>query len=307
MRAVAALIVGSVLTGCSSIGTLEFTDDNNYAYMSNIGIQSIPIAAGQNPCFDWSGLTTDIRGRAFDGVVDEAYFTLMEQSQEETVASFEDNTFIQADVKEPFADNPPDEARDGCGEDFSVIGNDFMAEDFEAGGDWLITLMKFRDSPAGGLDPIMSLFVVPDDTVETTTVSVSDDSMDLEITGLDIAGAPRIAVSTGTNRADWTAVTVDVYGNNYSNQDGNDLFIARFDVESVEEIEATFLTLDTSAAEIYRREVFGFNTLEDLSSAVSTTGENFPGFTTEGIWVFGIACSICNNPAPLLLSVLEVQ
>ncbi|MEO0600202.1 MAG: hypothetical protein AAF211_02130 [Myxococcota bacterium] len=300
------VVLATVLVGCGS-GELTFEDDNNYAYQSNISIASITMQAGTNPCFDWSGLTTDIRGRDFDGVVDEAYFTQMAQSQADTIAKFEDNTFLQANVDEPFADNPDVEARDACGEDFSVIGNDFSSAGFAEGEDWLVTLMKFRDSPAGGLDPIMSLFVVPDTTSDVTQVDITDTSMSLEIEGLDLRNAPRLAVSRGTRRADWSAVTTDVYGNPFSNQDGNDLFVARFDVGSVEEIEDVFLTLDTSAAEIYRAEVFGTSVLDDLGRAVDSDGNAFDGFTRDGIWVFGIACGRCNNPAPLLLGVAQVQ
>lgn len=306
MRAVAMLVLGGVLGACSS-GTLTFTDENNYSYSSDIAIQSVSMTAGTSPCFDWSGLTTDIRGRAFDGEVDEIYFTQMAQSQAETIAKFENNTFLQADVDAPYSVNPETGDRMVCGEDFEAIGNFFTADDFEVGEDWLVSLMTFRDSPAGGLDPVMSLFVVPDAKAKSTTASVNDDSMTLTITGLDIAGAPRIPVKKGTNTAEWDQVTTDVYGNAFSNQDGDDLFVARFDVASPEEIEDVFLTLDTSAAEIYRGFVKSQVELKDLSSLEATNGETFGGFTDDGVWVFGIACSKCNNPAPLLLAVLEVQ
>ncbi len=305
MRAMAVVGLATV-TGCSS-GTLVFEDANNYSYESTIAIASVPMQAETEPCFDWSGLTTDIRGRAFDGVVDEAYLTQMAQSQEETIAKFEDNTFFASDVDEPYAVNPAAADTQVCGGSFSVIGNDFSPDTFQDGDDWLITLMEFRDSPAGGLNPLMSLFVTPSASSDVTEVSLSDTSMDLQITGLDIAGAPRLVVSRGTNRADWSAVTTDVYGNPYSNQDGNDLFLARFDVASVDEIEEVFLTLDTSAAEIYRFDAFGLSTLDDLSRAEASDGTAFGGFTDDGIWVFGIGCGECTNPAPLLLGVVEVQ
>jgi len=305
MRAVPLLLLGA----CGGVNTLTFEDANNYSYQSRIEIQSVTMQAGVDPCFDWSGLTTDIRGRAFDGDVDEAYFTEMANSQEETVASFEDNTFIQADVDEPFVVNPTDDVRDFCAEQagFAAAGNAFTSDRFEEGEDWLITLTKFRDSPAGGTDPIMSLFVTPDAKSDVNTVVIADDSMSLEITALDIAGVPTIPVSPGTRKADWSAVTTDVYGNPFNNQDGNDLFVARFDVDTPAAIEDVFLTLDTAAAEIYRFDSFGTTELDDLRRATDSDGNAFSGFTRDGVWVFGVACGICNNPAPLLLGVLEVQ
>lgn len=307
MREVLTLLAVSMVAACARIGTLEFTDSNNYSYESTISIQSVPAAPGVEPCFDWSQLTTDIRGRPFDGDVDEAYFTLMEQSQEATIIKFEQNTFLNDDAAAPYGDNPSDEERSVCANEFEVAGNRFEVDDFIPGGDWLITLAKARNSPAGGVDPVMSLFVVPEEGSTTSEFAVRDDSMTLTIDALDLMSAPRIPVSRRTNKADWSNVMQDVYGNSYSNQDGDDLFLAWFDVSSVAEIEEQFLTLDTAAAELYRRRVATFVTLEDLSSATDAQGRAFPGFRRDGIWVFGIACSQCTNPAPLLLSVLDVQ
>jgi hypothetical protein len=46
----------------------------------------------------------------------------------------------------------------------------------------------------------------------------------------------------------------------------------------------------------------------DLRAAVER-GENtpFPGFDRDeaGVWVMGLMCSTCQNPAPVVLSILE--
>jgi hypothetical protein len=45
----------------------------------------------------------------------------------------------------------------------------------------------------------------------------------------------------------------------------------------------------------------------DLAKAKErTSGAVFPGFERkDGVWALGLMCSACQNPAPVLLSVLE--
>jgi hypothetical protein len=46
----------------------------------------------------------------------------------------------------------------------------------------------------------------------------------------------------------------------------------------------------------------------DLSKAtLRGSGTAFPGFSTTepGVWMLGLMCSTCQNPAPLLLTVVE--
>ena len=48
----------------------------------------------------------------------------------------------------------------------------------------------------------------------------------------------------------------------------------------------------------------------DLSTAVERgTGAKFSGFTRSapGVWMLGLLCSTCQNPAPVLLTVLDTN
>jgi len=83
--------------------------------------------------------------------------------------------------------------------------------------------------------------------------------------------------------------------------------------DTVAQVEEVFLRVDTEADELYYLSsldgtpVVQGETDADLMLATDADGNPFPGFTTDGIWLLGIECLSCLSPAPLALSIVEVQ
>ena len=76
---------------------------------------------------------------------------------------------------------------------------------------------------------------------------------------------------------------------------------------SVEDLEQQVFDIELIATEIWE---LGLDreTEADLSEARSRDGgAAFDGFAdrSDGVWLLALMCSTCQNPAPLLLSVLE--
>jgi hypothetical protein len=108
----------------------------------------------------------------------------------------------------------------------------------------------------------------------------------------------------------WAAVTTDVNGAEFDDLLGDTLRITHLDVPDVASAEAVFLQLDIVADQMYFLDVYGDESVPDLSSAVSLPdGSPFPGFTSDGVWLVGIECTdiSCFSPAPLLLAVVEAE
>jgi hypothetical protein len=76
---------------------------------------------------------------------------------------------------------------------------------------------------------------------------------------------------------------------------------------TVSEIEERIFDLELMATSLYELALTGGDTA-DLSLAVEReSGESFTGFErdSDGVWLAGLICSDCRNPAPLVLAVLE--
>lgn len=256
---------------------------------------------------DWCGLTRDLRGRAVAdaAAVDQVLLVEFALTPEEIVAKVEDNSLAQSDSVTQWLLIEPG-ACSAAMSRFEVIGNLFdpgayMVENPER--TWLISVTNLPDNR---LDILMSTFVEPLDSSDATTVEITDDSAALSFQA-DLHSADPLPVKVGeTPRIDWSSVTTDVNGAPYDPLLGNRLLLGKIPVETLEEVEESFLRLDEMASELYYLDVYG-KTVGDLSKAKTRGGQVFQGFTTDGIWLVGVECLSCTSPAPLLLAVAEVS
>ena len=299
-------LVAGLLAGCSS-SNLVFQDTNNYTFKGELGIQAVEVQAQADSAIDWSAVTTDVRGRPFDGSVDQVLLVEFRGSQQSILDGLNNNTLVQADVQDSFLIDDPAGTSVMLSE-LEIIGNQFEIGDFDAvdpsDRNWLATIANTSGTE---FDVLMSKFVVPTDASSNTAVDIDDACTTFDILELDLASAPPLEAKAGkTTFLDWSGLTVDVHGNPFNPELADRLLVARFDVAGLDEIEDLFLRLDSEAAEIYTISSFGI-TEADLAEAVDDAGAAFAGFTADGVWLVGLLCSTCLNPAPVALTVVEVQ
>ena len=297
------LAVLALMVGCG--GDLVFEPANNYTFESQIALLTVEVEPGADVVVDWSD--TDFRGRDFDGTPDQVALLGCADTKQELIDKLDANLLTQDSCSTSFLfDTEPGQSSVNASE-FEIVGNPLVpGEEFlDDDRNWIFSLLDV----AGGRDEaLISTFVNFIESEEATTVALQNDSTDLEFT-VALDGTPIEARAGGTTIIDWSSFLdggVDVFGNPFDDIRADELLVARFDTTDVSEIEAEFLQLDTQAAELYRMSVFG-STAADMSLAADTDGNTFGGFTTEGIWLVGVGCTGCLNPAPLLLSVVEVR
>ena len=78
----------------------------------------------------------------------------------------------------------------------------------------------------------------------------------------------------------------------------------------VEELEADIFNLESSATHMWELDVEGKGTRADLSMATHREdGDAFSGFGDhdDGVWIAALICTACQNPTPMLISVLEPE
>ncbi len=294
---------------------LVFTDANNYSYTGSMSINPIAVASGADATVDWCGLTTDLRGRSVvPSEVDRLILIELELSQAEALAKIEANDLTQADTVTQWIFQ--NEQVQGCTanlSDFSILANDFDPADFvQSSHTWLLSATYFVDSR---FDFVMSAFVVPTDGEANTTIALTDTTAKLDFQA-DLHSLTPLRTAAGHDRytLDWSGVTVDVNGKPFDEDTADQVLVGKVAASSVAEVEDIFLRVDSEAEALYRLytdengvPVVAGERSADLMLATDASGNPFPGFTTDGIWLVGLECRTCTVPAPVLLTVVEVE
>ncbi|MEQ1565933.1 MAG: hypothetical protein ABMA64_09875 [Myxococcota bacterium] len=294
------------LSACKAGDDLLFEDANNYTFSNEVTMQVTEIAANEDARIDWSGLTTDVRGRAVGGV-QQISMLKFKYPLDELVPLFATNDIdAQAEAEETYLFEVAPGVDEAMASTFDITGVGFSPEDLftdDPTATWTVSAVNY---PGGRLDLLMSKAFVPTGASTNHDITLADGDTEIEYT-VDLHSAPQLEVDAGVDSyvLDWSAVTTDVFDHPYDPVAGDDLLIGHYpgDLASV---EAGFLQLDTNADRIYRRYV-GSETSAALSEAADEAGAAFPGFDATGTWLIGISCSACSTPVPLLLTVISVR
>jgi hypothetical protein len=302
MRCWVALGLG--LVGCSK--DLVYDDTNNYTYSGTLNVQSVDIKPQSDITVEWGGLTTDIRGRPADpAAIQQVSLVGFSGTFDEIRPRVEKNEVGQADAQDIYLFENEGGITTTQLSSFSITGinMDLSLLEVDPDSTWFLSLLNL---PEGRTDILSSLHLVPTEGSEVTSVAFEDGSASLDV-DVDLAAAPPLQAKAGKSLFfDWSGATKDVFGHAFSDQLGDELIIGHYDMGSLDEVEAEFLRLDSSATELYRVNVFD-QTQIALAEAKDADGNPFPGFTEDGIWLVGIVCSTCTTPIPMLLSVVEVR
>ncbi|MBX2799719.1 MAG: hypothetical protein KTR31_18720 [Myxococcales bacterium] len=311
---VSILAIGS-LSACGGPSALSFDGPegasvrDNYQLSTEIRIGEVQVAAESDLLIDWSDFTTDLRGRPIDDLqITELSMVRFDQDKGSVLDGLNRNYVRQADAQLSYLFNPTGDQTTARIADFDIAGNPLIPREDLVAVDpteqnWLLTLF---DTSSGRRDALTSKFVDLVQPAPNTAVTLTDGCAELDLE-VDLHTAPPMTVQGGRDdyTLEWSAIESDVFGNAFDPLDGDELFLAHFDVQDVTRIEAVFARLDTEADELYRLSVHGV-TSADLMQAEDDAGRSFGGFTTDGIWLVGIACTGCLNPAPLWIVVLDV-
>ena len=292
-------------TGAAAIRTLA--DANNYRYSGALQIASTPVRAQQDVAMDWSALTVDLQNRALDAAteIDQVgllYFRYL--SEAEVQAALSDESLRQSDI-DLFLNYLNDaEGTVANLSEFGLLGNPFDITEYfvEGDGSWLL-LPSTGTTPGQGARTLH--FMAPDAASENSEVRIDDDScvLDFEVSLRDLS---PVAVEAGaTPVVDWSGLTVDGLGNTLDLGLIDEVWVGRVESEDLSALEAGFLGLEETAAEVYVLQTGGTRraNLGDLTSG----GAPFAGPTKDGTWLLSLRCSTCFTPAPPFLTVLEVR
>lgn len=294
-------------TGAAPTGDLVLDDAHNYTYSGTVDAEVFPVAPNVDVCLDWSAITTDIRGRPVAPAdIAEVLLVRMGEPPEDVLASIAANELTQSTVQDYRTFENPYDGWSACLSEFGILGTPFdPVADFSCveGSSWLVALTSEGEAR---FDFRTLAFLDPCAGGDGATVVIDDTTASLDFTA-DLESAPTQTAPAGeTGTLDWTGLTTDATGREIDPELLDRVLIGRVDVESVAEVEEVFVRLEEEAAEIYRMDVYGVATA-DLAEATAADGTPFGGFTMDGVWLVGLECLDCTSPAPVALTVVEVE
>ncbi|HLK91207.1 MAG TPA: hypothetical protein VKZ18_15015 [Polyangia bacterium] len=311
---------GTASVTCTN-GTMVAAEENNYAFQSSIMLHPVKVKSMSDLSFDWSGVTKDFQGHAVNPVTDlTTIFLLLVDLPAATFENQLDNdTFNTSDVK---ITPPPQVAPTGQ-------TSASLYEDFMAGGEMVTPALAAPYLDAATWTPSNSTFAIAaetgpnlgrnirmlqsfelDDSSTNTMVTLTNTSTTLtynaNLHSLHPVGVPA---GTAALTLDWSQIQTNALGNSFGNSAGypttaiTSTIVGHYS-QSLSQLESQFLDLQTIAEDLYTASA-PYGTTLDFTTLRDSAGNPFTGVTSDGIWLVGLICGNCDNPAPWYLTVLE--
>lgn len=286
-------------------GAVPLTDDDNYAYTGLIDAPSYPTQPSIETVLDFSAVVEDMRCHDMapaDEVDNVALMIFPYLSEEEVEAGLADDSLEQVDLGGYVSWENEDGATQVSIDQLTFFGTDPELDRFyteEEGATWLVLLTSGTQVGVGAR---ALAFLEPTNGEETATVELQDACGILDFEA-DLVSAGEVPVlADGPWYLDWSAVGTDGRGNAINPSDVDGFMLAFYAGLSASDVQERFLDLELIADQMWEVDLAGEDAL-DLS-----TLDGFEGFDdTDGTWLVALRCSLCPNPAPLFLAVLDPQ
>lgn len=295
-----------VLAACDD--TVYLADGNNFSYVGTVDAPSLDVASGQDLHICWAQLTEDIQCHEMDPTVDVGILTLarfLNLTEAEIERQISDDTLEQSALS-GFLDYPVPEG-ETCAQlaDFTLQGTPVdLAEEFYEGGGTYLLLAGSGTEP--GLGTRAMMFLDPLEASENTEVAFEPACGTLDFS-VDLASLAPIALPAEAESwiVDWGGLTVNGLGHPFELSTIDRLMIGNYADWGLPDLEEHFLDLQLDASGLWYLDTGGAFSA-DLATATGDDGA-FPGFSASGSWVLALMCTRCTNPAPLFLTVIEVE
>jgi hypothetical protein len=295
-----------------TIQTLRLTDQHNYSTQSSLSIPIVETAAGTDIELCWDEVTTDLQCHEVDpsGDIDNVallrFRGLSYAALEEKLVS---TRLSMSDVLGYLEHNIEDDSTctrlldlDFFGTDVDVLEQYVEDEDIS-----YMALFATGTEPGVGARTMLFLRPTADSTVDRVQAPPGcggDLVLDFEAQ----LSETRLPVPLrGPWLLDWHDVELDGGGQPIEDVPIDGVLVGFYAGMTVSELENDILDLELIYTNLWEQPLDRGKSA-DLSGLVERdTGEAFDGFERDesGVWVLGLTCSTCQNPAPVVFTVLD--
>jgi hypothetical protein len=174
-------------------------------------------------------------------------------------------------------------------------------------------MLLFGTTTTPGVGARTMVFINPVEGQTRTTINVEPGcDPDTGMGILEFSADLRTPVAVvddpdGIFIVNWREVTEDSLGNPFEYNRVTDILLGFYEGKTPEQLEQEILNIEIDYTEIWEAEHEGGRQAALSALTNRDTGDAFEGFDGygEGTWLFALRCSGCQNPSPLILTVLE--
>jgi hypothetical protein len=287
-------------------------DEHNYQTTTRLSIPSQRTAATADIEICWDQVSQDIQCHEVDAVSDIDNVALLrfrglshEQVQEKLVTT----QLSMADIL-GYLDHETDGVSTCTNlSELDFFGTEVATVDEYVESDTVSYLLLFTTGTDPGIGARTLLFVEPQRESDVLRVDAPDGcggevELDFEA---QLSNRHLVVPSSDDWTLDWSEAENDGSGNPVANVLVDSFRVAFYADETPRDLEQRVLDLDQTYTRMWEGSIDGGHQV-DLSALVDRdSGAAFQGFRNEqtGTWVLGLMCSTCQNPAPVLFTVLE--
>jgi len=281
------------------------TDANNYTSVSVLDIPFTETTPEADLDIYWDGIAEDLQCHDVTDI-DNITFLRFDNKTEAEVAAMLVEGEMPSNAYSDVSDfQPADGSTQTQLSTFDFVGTPINLSEITENPEGSYLLL-FAEGTLAGVGTKTMMFVRPTSGSDNKRVDAETGcemlDFDADIVSKEVAEIP----ADGPFVVDWKAVTQDALGNDFAYTSVNSLLVGFYEDMTVQEVEDRIFDLEEMATSIYELPLSGVRQA-DLTKAVErTTDENFAGFDrTNGVWMLALRCTTCQNPQPLLLTVLE--
>jgi len=285
--------------------TSLFKPASNFNYSSKLTASIQTLKEYEDVLIQWTGLTRDVHGRPIDPVkdIDKVLLLLFPRFKpQEALDQLANDKVIQADLG-LYMECVPVKASCRLSK-FGLLGSYPGIHNYfnEGRGSWLLVLN--RTATKGSL---AFAFIDPSNKSTATTATITEATSSLKM-AVDFRSLTQLrARADGNTIVDWSSLVKDGLGNPLALYKLDKLTITRYASHSLEYLERHFISIEDLADDQWEADLKGDTTMSLLHLKKKGSGAAFTGFSRPGLYMLGLQCGSCTNPAPKALTVLKVE
>ncbi|HTV18345.1 MAG TPA: hypothetical protein VMG12_06730 [Polyangiaceae bacterium] len=291
-------------------GAIVLADDQNYELQSSLSIANVETASGADLDICWSDLVSDLQCHPVQPMPDLdnlALLRFLHLSHDAVEARLTSGQLTMSEV-DGYLEYRTDHAST-CSKlsSMSFFGTpiDIQEQYRESSEHSYMLLLAEGTTPGVGARGM--IFVTPTSSSSNTRVDVPSGCGLLDVSADLSSATPLNIPTTGPWTIDWRNLTRDGQGNPIVFESIDSVLLGFYAGMTVADLESDILDLELNATALWELPLTGGRTAELGRARQRDTDAPFAGFSRPepGVWVMGLMCSTCQNPAPVVLSVLQ--
>jgi hypothetical protein len=293
-------------------GNVFITDGNNYTAMGSLTISGVETAVGTDIDICWGGISKDLQCHDVNPLtqIDAIGLIAFRLSEAAVQAQLSSGVPVEMASTTGYLEHRTNKTST-CAKlyGFTFLGTavDVKSRYTEPMSADESYMAIFTHGIERGVGARSMIFLRPRSTSTATTVEAPSGCGMLDFQANLMALQKLPVPAAGPWVIDWRGLTKDGQGNAvvFENIDG--VMLGFYQNMTVADIQAKILDIEQIATSAWELKLRGGSRADLAAAKERTTGAAFSGFQSAatGTWLLALTCSKCQNPAPIVLTVLD--